>query len=82
MIPLIKKIILWMNNHPQLCSLLALTACIPVGILSIVSGWKIMSVIFGVLGFLAAVVWLLIIGAVIGALLDALWKRIVNWAEK
>lgn len=79
---LIKKLILWINENPKLSVIIALTACIPLTIFSYILGWEIMLLIFGFFAFFATFFWLLILTALICHGLDALWKKLVAWAEK
>lgn len=79
---LIKKLILWINANPKLSVLIALTACIPVTIFSYILGWEIMLIVFGFFAFFATSFWLMALIALIIHGIEALWKKLVAWAEK
>ena len=78
----IKKLILWMDNNPSLVAIIALTLCIPVGIISILCNWVVPGVIFGVLGFIAVAFWMCALFALIIEKLKTLWGKLVEWAKR
>ena len=78
----IKKLILWMDNNPSLVAIIALTLCIPVGIISILCNWVALGVIFGILGLIAVAFWMFVLLALITTKLKTLWGKLVDWAKR
>ena len=78
----IKKLILWMDNNPSLATIIFLTLCIPVGIISILCNWVALGVIFGILGLIAVAFWMFVLLALITDKLKTLWGKLVEWAKR
>ena len=79
---LTKKLILWIDEHPQLSGFIALTACIPLAIIAFVLNLEILTIFFGVFALFGVILWLGILVALMLYGLDELWKKLVSWAKR
>ena len=79
---LVKKLILWINEHPQLSGFIALSSCIPLAIISFVLNLEVLTIFFGVFALFGGILWLGILVALMFYGLDKLWQKLVSWAKR